>query len=205
MIKDFVITIGREYGSGGKYIGEQVAKKLNIPFYDKELITRTYEKSGCNYSKLTEYDETKRNKILKLFDLFNMDQYADGLSSDVYQSLMNNTIKEVSQNGPCVILGRNSNRILKNDGNAFHIFIYSNNLDFKVKRKMDLLHMGYDETLKKLKQIDKQRKNYYESFDKNSSWGNIREYDFCIDSSILGVDGTVDFIVNIYMQLSNKH
>ena len=68
-MNNIVITIGREYGSGGKYIGQKLADALNIPFYDKEIINKTYEKNGCNYSKLEEYDEVKRNGIIKLLNL----------------------------------------------------------------------------------------------------------------------------------------
>ena len=70
-MKNIVITIGREYGSGGKYIGQQVAQKLNIPFYDKELINETCEKNGVNYSKLQEYDEVSKNSIIKVLNLMN--------------------------------------------------------------------------------------------------------------------------------------
>ena len=68
-MNNIVITIGREYGSGGKYIGQKLADALNIPFYDKEIINKTYEKNECNYSKLEEYDEVKRNGMIKLLNL----------------------------------------------------------------------------------------------------------------------------------------
>lgn len=197
-MNNIVITIGREYGSGGRYIGELLSKKLNIPFYDKEILTKTYEKNGCNYSKLEEYDETKRNALLKQLDLLNFNYYGDLFSSDVYQKLISDTVIDVASNGSCVILGRNSNQLLKKRKNTIHIFIYSNNLDFKVKRKMELEHLTYEEALKKLKHVDKKRKNYYESLNKDGVWGSIRDYDYCIDSSILGVDGTVDLICDIY-------
>lgn len=197
-MNNIVITIGREYGSGGRYIGEAVARKLNIPFYDKELLTKTYEKNGCNYSKLEEYDETKRNALLKQFDLLHFNYYDEQLSSDVYQRLISDTILEVSENHSCVILGRNSNQLLKNRKNTIHIFIYANDLDFKVKRKMELENISYEEALKKLRYVDKQRKRYYESLNKGNCWGNIKDYDYCLDSSILGVDKTADVIVDIY-------
>lgn len=203
-MKNIVITIGREYGSGGKYIGEKLAKKLDIPFYDKELITKTYEKSGCNYSKLEQYDETKKSSFLQMLDLFQANPYAEAFSSEVYQTLMNRTIHELAESGSCVILGRNANRILKDCTHALHIFIYCKDMDFKVKRKMELLHLSYEESLKRIKQMDKKRKAYYESVNKNSAWGSRNDYDFCIDSSVLGVDGTVDLIAHICHQLIEK-
>lgn len=203
-MKNITITIGREFGSGGKYIGEQVAKKLNIPFYNQEILNKTYEKHGCNYSKLLEYDEVKRNSLLKTLELLTINNYSESFSDDIYQELITKTIKEISQTESCVILGRNSNNILKDQKNSINIFIYSNDLDFKVKRKMDLENLTYDEALSKLKQVDKQRKKYYESLNKNHTWGNIRDYNYCLDSSVLGVDKTVDLIVDIYKQYQNK-
>ena len=200
IMKSIIITIGREYGSGGRYIGEVVSKKLNIPFYDKNLITKTYEKNNCDYSKLEEYDEVSNTGILKSLEIFNINNYKDSgiYSSEVYQNLVSDTIRDISEHGSCVILGRNSNNILKDRDNVINIFIYSNDLDFKVKRKMKLENLSYDKALSRLKYVDKQRRKYYESMDKRNSWGNRKDYDYLIDSSILGVDGTAAMIVDIY-------
>ena len=207
-MKNIVITIGREYGSGGRYIGWRVAKKLNIPFYDKEILNKTYEKNGCNYSKLNSYDEVKKNKFLKALEMMNINNY-DATSDnnnlyDMYQNLISKTITELAESGPCVILGRNSNNILKNKKNVINIFIYSNDLEFKLKRKMLLEGIDRNEALKRLKTVDKQRKQYYQSINKNKVWGNRYEYDFIIDSSVLDIDGTVDLIVDIYKKYQNK-
>lgn len=207
IMKSIIITIGREYGSGGRYIGELVSKRLNIPFYDKNLITKTYEKNNCDYSKLEEYDEVSNSGILKKLEMFDINNYkGNGIySSDVYQNLVSDTIKDISKHGSCVILGRNSNNILKDRDNVINIFIYSNDLDFKIKRKMELENISYDEALSRLKYVDKNRRKYYESMNKNKSWGNIRDYDYLIDSSILGVDGTADMIVYIYNKYKDSN
>lgn len=197
-MENVVITIGREYGSGGRYIGKEVAKKLNINFYDKELLQKTYERNNCNYTKLEQYDETKRNAILKAMDLLNSNNSDAAFEDDNCQILISKTIIDLAQNESCVILGRNSNNLLKNNKNVINIFIYSNDLDFKVKRKMEIEKLSYKEALNKLKQVDKKRKKYYEYVNKNHIWGDKKDYDFCIDSSVLGIDGTVDLIVDIY-------
>lgn len=197
-MKNVVITIGREYGSGGKYIGEMVAKKLNIPFYDKNILTKTYERTGTNYSKLEEYDEKKRNDLLNTWNTFNEYGYTEAFGNGIYQELMNDTIKQIIKEGPCVILGRNSNNILKNNKRAINIFIYSNDIDFKLKRKIETEKMGKEDVLKKMKYVDSQRKKYYENINKQAIWGDRRGYDYLIDSSILGIDGTIDLIVNLY-------
>lgn len=197
-MENVVITIGREYGSGGRHIGKEVAKKLNINFYDKELLQKTYERNNCNYTKLEQYDETKRNAILKAMDLLNSNNSDAAFEDDNCQILISKTIIDLAQNESCVILGRNSNNLLKNNKNVINIFIYSNDLDFKVKRKMEIEKLSYKEALNKLKQVDKKRKKYYEYVNKNHIWGDKKDYDFCIDSSVLGIDGTVDLIVDIY-------
>lgn len=202
-MKNVILTIGRECGSGGKYIGQRVAKKLNIPFYDKELINKAHESSKYNYSKINEHDEIKRNSSLRPVDYIQTGDYNEIFSDDIYQSLINKTILEISSSS-CVILGRNSNNILKGKPNVINIFIYSNNMDFKITRKMNIEKISYEETRKKLKTIDNQRKKYYESLNKNKTWGSIREYDYCIDSSILGIDKTIDLIVDIYNSYKNQ-
>lgn len=197
-MENVVITIGREYGSGGRYIGKEVAKRLNINFYDKELLQKTYEKNQCNYTKLEQYDETKRNSILKAMDLLNSNNYEAAFEDDRCQILISKTILDLAQNESCVILGRNANNLLKDKKNVINIFIYSNDLDFKIKRKMETEKLSYQETFNKLKQVDKKRKKYYEYVNKNHIWGDKKDYDFCLDSSVLGIDGTIDLIVDIY-------
>lgn len=197
-MENVVITIGREYGSGGRYIGKEVAKRLNINFYDKELLQKTYEKNQCNYTKLEQYDETKRNSILKAMDLLNSNNYEAAFEDDRCQILISKTILDLAQNESCVILGRNANNLLKDKKNVINIFIYSNDLDFKIKRKMETEKLSYQEAFNKLKQVDKKRKKYYEYVNKNHIWGDKKDYDFCLDSSVLGIDGTIDLIVDIY-------
>ena len=195
-MKNIVITIGREYGSGGRYIGEVLSERLNIPFYDKEIISKTYEKNGGNYSKLLEYDEKKRNKLLDEFNRIISLGYLQTDSED-YDELMERTIKDLA-NESCIILGRSANKILENKDNVINVFIYSKNLDFKIKRKMQLENIDYNEALKRQKEIDKNRKSYYESLNKGSVWGDKKDYDILIDSYALGIDKTVCLLEEMY-------
>lgn len=199
-----ILTIGREYGSGGRYIGQKVAEKLNIPFYDKELIMKVHEKGGFDYHKLETYDEVKKNAWTKALDILSITRQEDAYDSDTYQVIMEETIKDLAATHSCVILGRNSNKILSECPNVLKIFIYSKDLNFKIQRKMQLENMNSEETLKKLKDIDKKRKEYYEYYNKNSKWGTKNDYDFCLDSSILGIDKTIDLIVYIYKNFQDN-
>lgn len=203
-MRNIVITIGREYGSGGRYIGEKLSQKLNIPFYDKKLLEKTYEKIGCNYSKINDYDEVAKNKYIKNLNLINTSNSELAYEENTYQTLISKTIEELADSGSCIILGRNSNNILKGRKNVINIFIYSNDIDFKVKRKMSLENLDYNEALNKLKKIDKQRKKYYESINNKQIWGDKANYDYIIDSSILGVDKTADLIADIYKKASSS-
>ena len=199
-MNNIIITIGREYGSGGRFIGESVAEKLNIPFYDKEILLKAGEDNNLNYSKLDEYDEVKRNKFLNKLEMFNFINYSnsDIYTSDMYHVYISKTIKEIAQEGSCVILGRNANNILKDRENVINIFIYANDIDFKINRKMKLEGKSYKETLNILKNIDKKRRKFYEESNHNHSWGSIRDYDYLIDSSVLGIDKTIELVVDIY-------
>ena len=199
-MNNIIITIGREYGSGGRFIGESVAEKLNIPFYDKEILLKAGEDNNLNYSKLDEYDEVKRNKFLNKLEMFNLNNYSnsDIYTSDMYHVYISKTIKEIAQEGSCVILGRNANNILKDRENVINIFIYANDIDFKINRKMKLEGKSYKETLNILKNIDKKRRKFYEESNHNHSWGSIRDYDYLIDSSVLGIDKTIELVVDIY-------
>ena len=202
-MQNIVITIGREYGSGGKYIGEKVAEKLNIPFYDKEIITQVYEKNGINYSKLETYDEHKKSTVLKNFEkLTTLDSERIFEDSFIHEQI-SKTIKSFADKGSCVILGRNANNILKCNHNVIRIFIYSNDVEFKIKRKMELENLSYEDAKETLKIVDKRRRKYYESLNSKQSWGDKKDYDYLIDSSILGVDGTADLIVDLYRNLSS--
>ncbi len=205
-MNNIIITIGREYGSGGRYIGEKVSKKLNIPFYDKEILLKTGEDNNLNYSKLDEYDEVKRNKFFRQLEMLNFNNYSSSgiYTSDIYHTFISNTIKRIANDGSCVILGRNANNILRDRKNVINIFIYSNDIDFKVNRKMKLEGKNYKDTLNLLKNIDKKRRKYYEESNRNHNWGSIKDYDYLIDSSILGIDGTIDLIVDIYNKYKVK-
>lgn len=201
-MKNIIITIGREYGSGGRYIGEELSKRLNIPFYDKEIINRTYDKNGGNYSRLLQYDEKKRNRILDELHRITTFGYTEIEEKD-YNELLERTIKDLSSSS-CIILGRNSNNILKNNKNVINVFVYSNNLDFKVNRKMLIDNLSYDSALKKLKEVDKNRKKYYESLNKGKTWGDKQDYDLLIDSGIFGIEKTIDLLEEVYNKKSEE-
>ena len=202
-MKNIVITIEREYGSGGKYIGEEVAKRLGYKFYDKELLNEIYENNDCNYALLEEFDEKTKSSLLKSLGLVRIEN--DSMfTEEKYHSLVKETIKKLAQSSSCVFIGRDTNQILKNEKNAIHFFIYAKDEEFKIRRKMERENLSYEQVKEKMHEVDRMRKKFYESLNKGHTWGIKEDYDFCIDSSVLGVEETINLIVEIVKKFQEK-
>ena len=202
-MKNIVITIEREYGSGGKYIGEEVAKRLGYKFYDKELLNEIYENNDCNYALLEEFDEKTKSSLLKSLGLVRIEN--DSMfTEEKYHSLVKEMIKKLAESSSCVFIGRDTNQILKNEKNAIHFFIYAKDEEFKIRRKMERENLSYEQAKEKMYEVDRSRKKFYESLNKGHTWGIKEDYDFCIDSSILGVEETINLIVEIAKKFQEK-
>ena len=202
-MKNIVITIEREYGSGGKYIGEEVAKRLDYKFYDKELLNEIYENNDCNYALLEEFDEKTKSSLLKSLGLVSIEN--DSMfTEEKYHGLVKETIKKLAESSSCVFIGRDTNQILKNEKNAIHFFIYAKDEEFKIRRKMERENLSYEQVKEKMHEVDRMRKKFYESLNKGHTWGIKEDYDFCIDSSVLGVEKTINLIVEIVKKFQEK-
>ena len=196
---DTVITIGRQNGSGGREIGEKLAKALSIEFYDKELLKRAAKESGICPELFENNDEKPTSSFL--YNLVS-DPYSFGVSSPYVEMPLSHkvflaqfdTIKAIAKEGPCVIVGRCADYALSEFDNTLSVFI-SAPLEDRVERLKSRHPEVKDE--EKLKDIiikaDKSRANYYNYYS-SKKWGRAYTYDLCINSSVLGIDGTVDFI-----------
>lgn len=182
--ENVVITIAREYGSGGRYVGNMVAKELNIKCYDKELIHLTAKESGLSEKFIAENEQTKNSYNL----FYNNDDEIFITESKV--------IKEVAKES-CVIIGRCANYVLKNKKNVYNIFLYSDE-DDKVKRCVNYYGLDKKTALKEIKKVDKARAKHYEYYT-NSNWKDLDNYDIAINVDKLGVAGTVKAIKNIVL------
>lgn len=192
-----IITIGRQYGSGGKEIGRKLAEYFGIPFYDKKLLTIAAKESGICEEMFESYDEKPTSSFL--YSLV-MDPYSLGYNSGNFEMPLNqkvflaafDTIKKLADQGPCVIVGRCADYALKDRDDLLNIFIQAP-IEFKHNR----IHDEYGIPEEKIKshsiQMDKQRASYYNYYT-SRKWGDARSYDLCIDSSTLGIDGTVELI-----------
>ena len=191
-MKKVVITIGREFGSGGREIGIKLAEKLNIPFYDKELILHTAEKTKLEKSIVEKYDEQHSFPAFSSSNIF--DIYQMPMSDRVYIAQAD-VIRDIASKGSCIIVGRCADFILNNDPDCFKVFITAPMKD-KVARKRSVLPGKSDGEIEShISKIDKKRAKYY-TYYTDGIWGKASTYNLCVDSSVLGIDGTVDLIIH---------
>ncbi len=191
-MKKVIITIGREFGSGGREIGIKLSEKLNIPFYDKELILHTAEKTNLEKSIIEKYDEQHSFPAFSSSNIF--DIYQMPMSDRVYIAQAD-VIRDVAAKGSCIIVGRCADFILNNDPDCFKVFITAPMKD-KIERKRSVLPGKSDAEIENhISKIDKKRAKYY-TYYTDGIWGKASTYNLCVDSSVLGIDGTVDLIIH---------
>ena len=184
-----VITISREYGSGGRYIGRIIADKLGIKFYDKDLVNLVSKEAGLSEEFIEENDQ-KRNWGSSLNSSYNND--------DKIFEAETRVIKQLSDKESCVIVGRCADYILKDNENVVKIFIYSNKED-KINRAIKYYNLEEKKAIKQIEKVNKERAKHYK-FYTNQEWGKVNNYDFCINSSI-GTEKTADMICEYIMKL----
>ena len=182
-----VITVSREYGSGGRYIGKLIADQLGIKFYDKDLIDAVAKETGLS-KEYIEKHEQKREALASLNNGYNV-----GLdSSDELFIKESEFIKKVANEESCVIIGRCADFILQDKDNVIKIFAYSNKED-KIKRATEIYGLERAKAEKEIKRIDKLRANHYKHYTEKD-WNDYSNYDICINSDALGVDKSAKLI-----------
>lgn len=205
---DTVITIGRQFGSAGREIGEKVAQYFGIQCYDKELLTRAAKESGFCEEMIQNHDERPTNSFL--YNLV-MDTYSFGYNASSFVDMpishkvflaQFDTIKKIAKEGPCVIVGRCADYALADFDNCVHLFIYADE-ENRVKRVMERYELSEYKALDMIQKKDKQRQSYYNYYS-SKKWGRADSYDLCINSSVLGVDGTVKLIVQYIEDFEKK-
>ena len=185
-----VITIAREYGSGGRYIGKLVAEKLGIKLYDKNIIEKMSEETGLSEEYIKD-NEQKRT----ILDNFNNGYYAGLNNSDELFIQESNLIKDLADKESCVIVGRCADFILKDKRNVLKIFV-SSSMENKIKRATEFYHMDKEKAEKEIARINKLRANHYEYYTERR-WENPSNYDICVNSDSIGIDNVVDLICSI--------
>ena len=180
-----IITISREFGSGGRFIGEEVAKKLGITYYDKNIISEIAEKSGLSPEYIQESAELSPKKGLFAYALAGRDITGKSIEDMVYEA-QRKVILELAEKEFCVIIGRNADFILKDRNDVLNVFIHGD-MPEKIQRISQLYHVSEQEAVKMIADIDKRRMTNY-NFYTDQKWGKARNYTLCLNSSQLGYD-----------------
>lgn len=180
-----IITISREFGSGGRFIGEEVAKKLGIAYYDKNIIGQIAEKSGLSPEYIQENAELSPKKGLFAYAFSGRDITGKSVEDMVYE-VQRNIILELAEKEPCVIIGRNADYILKDRDDVLNVFIHGD-MPEKIKRITGLYIVKEKEAVKMMADTDKRRRTNY-NFYTDQNWGKASNYTLCLNSSQLGYD-----------------
>ena len=191
MGNNIVITIGREFGSGGREIGQKLAKALNINYYDKNLIDIAAGKSGISSELLYQADEKASNPFFSAYLPAGTDY---GTVNDRLFWTQSAIIKELAQKESCVIVGRCADYVLDECDNCLHLYIHAP-MNKRIERVKDRYLIESDSAAKKeIIRTDKVRRTYYQYYT-DHRWGSVDGKHLSIDSSVLGIDGTVDLII----------
>ena len=195
--KKVIITISREYGSGGRYIGKLVAEKLGIKLYDKEFVLKVAESTGLS-AEYIENNEQKRNVLENL----NNGYYSGLNNSDELFIKESELIKEVADKESCVIVGRCADFILKDRKDVIKIFINSN-IENEIKRAIEFYHLDKTKAEKEINRINKLRANHYKYYTEKE-WKNPSNYDICINSDSIGVENAANLICEVISKKEEK-
>lgn len=184
MEKKVLITIGRQFGSGGKAVAEELGRRLGIPVYDDELITEAARKSGIAEEFFHKRDEKRRALFIGM---------KSGMDDEILFGIQSDAIRELASKGSAIFVGRASDYVLR-DMDCVDVFI-SAPLEARVKRIMERQSLSASEAEDLIERKDRGRAEYYDFFT-FSKWGVASNYDLCIDSSILGISGTAELIID---------
>ena len=187
-----IITISREFGSGGRFIGEEVAKKLGIAYYDKNIINQIAEESGLSPDYIQESAELSPKKGILAYALAGRDITGKSVEDMVYE-VQRKVILELAEKEPCVIIGRNADFILKDRDDVLNVFIHGN-MSEKMKRICQLYNVSEQDAVKMMTDTDKRRMTNY-NFYTDQRWGKASDYTLCLNSSQLGYDKCEEIIM----------
>jgi len=190
--KNIVITINREFGSGGRYVGKLVANLLGIKFYDKELIKLVAEESGFTESYI-EQNEQKATK-------FNLEDLNNLTNNDQLYIAQSNVIKKIAKENSCVIIGRCADYILKDEENVIRVFIYSDE-ENKLKRAINFYNLDEEKAKKEIKKKNELRANHYKYYT-GKDWKDFNNYELVVNSDYLGVEETAKLIKEMVIKKS---
>ena len=199
-----IITIGRQFGSGGRAMGEIIAKELNIPLYDKELVELAAKKSDVSLEAIKEIDERATNSLLYSVVMgswgtrgINVPLYYEMPLNDKLFVAQSKIIKELADKGDCILVGRCADYVLaETDHDVLSVFVYAP-IDTKIEFAVNNLGVAREKAKDTLQKKDKQRKTYYDYYT-NKKWGNIASYDLCVNVGKFGLEKAAKLVIEAY-------
>jgi cytidylate kinase len=200
MTAGYIITIGRQFASGGHEIGQKIASRLGISFYDKELIRIASRESGLREEFFEKVDEKKRSSLFP--GLFGMrSNYSDELTSNYYLSnetlfrIQSDVIRKLADEGSCLFVGRCADYVLKDRTNILNIFIHAD-FDERIRRITSRFEISENKAMEMIEKTDRDRSGYYK-YVSGKSWGAVESYHLSLNSSLLGIDETARFLCHL--------
>lgn len=208
-MEQFVITIGREYGSGGLDIGRMLSEKLNVKCYDKELLSMAAKESGLCQEIFENHDEKPTSSFLYslVMDTYSVSSYTSApfldmpLNHKVFLAQFE-TIKNLAKKESCIIVGRCADYALSEHPNCINVFIHAD-MEFRINHIMETYDLSKDKAVDMIHKTDKKRASYYNYYS-SKKWGDSRSYHLTLDSSQLGLQGCGEMILN-YMDILKKN
>ena len=205
MKNDVIITISRQFASGGRSIGKKVADTLDIPYYDKELSTLAAKESGYNEEFFENIEEKANNKFLYYLSsgFGNVSSWGTDIALDDKLFLIQaDVIRSVAAKGSCVIVGRCADYVLDGNPDCINLFIYSD-IDHRVDRAKNDYHLKAANLKDAILKSDKKRATYYNYYT-DMKWGQMENYHLLLNSDSIGLDNSVDLICR-YVKLKQEH
>lgn len=190
-----IITISREFGSGGRTIGREVAERLHIPCYDQEIIDKLAEESGLAKEYIKERGEYTASAGWLGSVLASRDYYGRSQQDELW-SMQTRVIQELAEKGPCVIVGRCADHILRDKADLLTVFIHAS-LEKRAERIVSIYGESSEAPEKRLLDKDKRRKAYYQLYT-DTKWGVAKNYTVALDSGVLGIEKCVEIIADLY-------
>ncbi|MCB7302597.1 cytidylate kinase-like family protein [Bariatricus massiliensis] len=203
MANNTIIVIGRQFGSGGHEVGKRLADRLDIPFYDRNLIQMAAEELGVSHEKAEEVDETILGKFLSAYVVGSGDytmhtegEHGEKPLSDKLFMAQSDIIRRLARRGSCIIVGRCADYILENEFQCINAFIYAE-IEDRIRRIMRIYNLTEEEAWTKIKEVDNARKLYYEAHT-GSTWGSIESHQMLFNVSLLNISDVVDILAAMY-------
>lgn len=194
-MKHRIITISREFGSGGRTIGRETAARLGIPCYDQELIEKIAKESGLTREYVAERGEYSAHSSFLGSAWAERDRNGHSLQDDLW-AVQSRVIRELAAQGPCVIVGRCADYILRDEAECLTVFIHSD-MEHRAKRIVEQYGERSDAPEKRLKDKDKRRAAYYQ-FYTDRKWGTVQNYHIALDSGVLGIERCAEILAKLY-------